>query len=305
MHSTSYQWKVPDGVTIINGQNSTSIQVQWNGKNGGVAVNINNNCITKEISRQVLDPAGQYAYPDPIHPHAVPGIIQAIEYDYGGEGIAYHDMESMNQGNGPRQENGVDTEFKEPNGNVGWFETGEWLEYTIHAEDTVVMDAVFRVASLGGGGPVRILLNGQTKLDNVAIPDTDGWDNFIDHPMGSFLIFPQDTILRIEATGGGFNLGEMKFTESQTTNIIKEHESNGLLLYPNPAGSRLFIECKENIQSLEIFNIYGVKVLFRKLYKKKAPNIIDISDLPDGLYVIRFHILEKSPITEKFYKKNN
>jgi hypothetical protein len=43
-----------------------------------------------------------------------------------------------NQGPGPREDEGVDTEYADNGGpNVGWIIAGEWIEYTISVEDTV------------------------------------------------------------------------------------------------------------------------------------------------------------------------
>ena len=65
-------------------------------------------------------------------PHAIPGIIEAIDFDHGGEGVAYHDKEAENFGGFYRPREGVDIQSTSEGGcGVSWVEDGEWLEYTV------------------------------------------------------------------------------------------------------------------------------------------------------------------------------
>ncbi|MCD4695908.1 MAG: S8 family serine peptidase [Bacteroidales bacterium] len=72
--------------------------------------------------------------------------------------------------------------------------------------------------------------------------------------------------------------------DSIATNI-DTYNTTEILLYPNPAKDKIFIVCKDNIQSVEIFNNSG------QVVKKPGSNIkqieINIADLPDGIYFIR------------------
>jgi hypothetical protein len=98
------------------------------------------------------------------HPQQIPGKIQCEFYDQGGEGIAYHDSDSINSGSGQlnpadgnflnefRMKEAVDisyTKFRTPpiDNNpfnlvepekdqlyVGWTKPGEWIKYTIHVK---------------------------------------------------------------------------------------------------------------------------------------------------------------------------
>src|SRR5258708_20942217 len=59
---------------------------------------------------------------------AVPGKVEAENFDTGGEGVAYHDNEAANQGGQYRTSDGVDIEATTDTGagyNVGWTATGE------------------------------------------------------------------------------------------------------------------------------------------------------------------------------------
>ncbi|MFZ3382920.1 MAG: carbohydrate-binding protein, partial [Candidatus Methanoperedens sp.] len=96
----------------------------------------------------------------------VPGIIQAEDFDNGGEGLAYHDTETVNQGNQYRIADGVDIEKTLDIGggyNIGWTLPGEWLEYTIYVAKNGSYSLETRVAYGGTGGTFHIEFNGVDK----------------------------------------------------------------------------------------------------------------------------------------------
>jgi hypothetical protein len=63
---------------------------------------------------------------------SLPGRIEAENFDNGGEGVAYHDTTSTNEGGFYRSE-GVDIcTCGSPYGlSVGWTQPEEWMEYTV------------------------------------------------------------------------------------------------------------------------------------------------------------------------------
>ncbi len=96
--------------------------------------------------------------------HPVPGQVSALDFDAGGEGVAYHDTEPANLGNyNYRAGEGVDIENPGTFPDVGWIRDGEWLDYTVNASEpqTFVIDVeaanpdptTKRVAILADGVP--------------------------------------------------------------------------------------------------------------------------------------------------------
>ena len=80
----------------------------------------------------------------------------------------------------------------------------------------------------------------------------------------------------------------------------------GMALYPNPARSTLSVELnnfKDNIQGIQILNSLGVVVqqIDRKAYADKQRLEIDVSKLPDGMFVLRV-VTDKQTFTQKFQK---
>src|SRR5207249_1250766 len=95
-------------------------------------------------------------------PQIVPGTIQAEDFDGGGEGVAYHDTDTSNNG-GQYRNTGVDIEStSDPGGgyNVGWTAAGEWLKYSINATVDGIYTLQARVASSGDGGTFHFEFDG-------------------------------------------------------------------------------------------------------------------------------------------------
>jgi hypothetical protein len=108
---------------------------------------------------------------------ALPGTIQAEEFDTGGEGVGYHDLTPSNLGGAYRPSEGVDIEATTDTGggyNVGWFSAGEWLAYGVSIQGgTYTITA--RVASEGAGGNFHVEVDGVDRTGPIAVPDTGGW----------------------------------------------------------------------------------------------------------------------------------
>jgi beta-glucosidase len=87
--------------------------------------------------------------------HRLPGRIEAEDYDTGGEGVAYYNTTTGNAGGAYRADDiGIQPTTDTGGGyNVGWINTGEWLEYTVNVPDpSAIYSVSVRVASSSGCG---------------------------------------------------------------------------------------------------------------------------------------------------------
>ena len=111
-------------------------------------------------------------------PAAVPGTIQAEDFDNGGEGVGYHDTDSTNSGGAYRQ-TGVDIESTSGGGyDVGWIASGEWMNYTVNVASAGTYTVQLRVASPGGGS-MHVGFNTASNVwQTVAVPGTGGWQTW-------------------------------------------------------------------------------------------------------------------------------
>ncbi|HYO10140.1 MAG TPA: carbohydrate-binding protein [Tepidisphaeraceae bacterium] len=128
-------------------------------------------------------PGGQQPYtgaPMPIFASA-PATLQAEDFDKGGQGVAYSDVESANLGGKYRTGEGVDIQSTTDAGggfNVAHVKAGEWLEYTVNVGQAGTYDFGFRVASTGSNGKFHLDVDGANVTGAMTVPNTGGFQAF-------------------------------------------------------------------------------------------------------------------------------
>ena len=185
----------------------------------------------------------------PFAAHEIPGTIACNEYDFGNAEIAYHDQDykrvrwdifqPWNSGSEFRND-GVDLEKSSDAAgakySIGWITNGEWLKYTITVKQAGIYDVLLRVASLSGGGILKLVLNGQELTSNIAVPRTNGWYTWATLNVPNIVLPAGVQTVTLFFVNAGFNINQMKFVLKAATEveaiphgtIIKEY-----LLHPN------------------------------------------------------------------------
>jgi len=111
-------------------------------------------------------------------PWAIPGVVQAENFDVGGEGVAYHDTTPGNQGGQYRMDVDVDIIADSGRYVINNFQTGEWLEYTINVTATGVYRIEVLVSSQFSTSRFRMALDGQNVTGSLSVPNTGSWHTF-------------------------------------------------------------------------------------------------------------------------------
>ncbi|MDD5688227.1 MAG: discoidin domain-containing protein [Elusimicrobia bacterium] len=161
---------------------------------------------------------------------SVPNIkIEAEDFDKGGEGVGYHDIEANNRGGQYRTDEGVDIENCSEGGyNVGYVLAGEWLKYTINIKTAGTYTIEVRVACGGNGGSFHIEIDDVDKTGPLTVPDTGGWQTWqtlikkgVSLSAGQHIMkLAMDTI-GTEATGN-FNYINLKYESEQSDAATEE-----------------------------------------------------------------------------------
>jgi hypothetical protein len=152
----------------------------------------------------VITPAPQSPY-DGVIP--IPGVIQAENYDNGGEGLAYHDSDAVNSGATYRTD-GVDIEPCADAGggyNVGWMDSAEWLAYTVNVSVAGYYDIIARVASPNDGGSLRVQINDQ-DVASLTVPNTGAWQTWTTVTAAAVSLNAGQQILKVLVDNGGWNV---------------------------------------------------------------------------------------------------
>ena len=154
--------------------------------------------------------------PFPGHPFAVPGMIQAEDFDRGGEGVAYHDNVPGNAGGLYRPDEDVDIISPHAGGfAVNNLESGEWLEYGISAPQA----GVFRIEALASsefeGSRWHMEIDGIDVTGPVTVPGTGSWKTFQWTGAGGVRLAAGPHLLRIHAEQEYFNLDAVRILADQ------------------------------------------------------------------------------------------
>ena len=125
----------------------------------------------------VVDAQLAEAYPVGAPAHAVPGQIQAEDYDMGGEGVGYHDLSAGNSGTAYRSDD-VDIKVVADGSTVvGWFQSGEWLAYALDVTADGSYDVRLRTGSAYTPTRTLIVAIDGTTVGQVEAPNIADWDS--------------------------------------------------------------------------------------------------------------------------------
>ena len=88
--------------------------------------------------------------------------------------------------------------------NIGWIETGEWLEYTVTITQPGTYTTKAIIAS-NGSGKMRIKVNGKQIGSDMKIPDTGGNQNWGQVNFGQQSFSAGEALVRVEILEGEFS----------------------------------------------------------------------------------------------------
>src|SRR5580692_12778011 len=115
-------------------------------------------------------------------PAAVPGPVQAANYDTGGQGTAYN-VTSVNGSANSYRSDGVDLEACTDTGggdDIGWTAAGQWFKYTVNVATAGTYTVSVRLASPSGvtDGLHIASSSGANLSGNINVPATGGWQTW-------------------------------------------------------------------------------------------------------------------------------
>jgi hypothetical protein len=153
-------------------------------------------------------------------PRALPGIVQAEDFDEGGEGVAYHDLDVNNNGGGYRQ-TAVDTWCNGVDCGIGWIGVGEWLEYTVNVTTSGSYTVEASVGAPAPGGSFHIEVDGVNKTGTLQVPNTGDWRTWGTVTKADVTLAAGQHVIRVvmdtnNAWGAVCDFNYLRFTLSQT-----------------------------------------------------------------------------------------
>lgn len=164
----------------------------------------------------------------PFKEHKIPGTIAASDYDIGNNGVSYYDLEykrvssndNQNTGNNgwEYRNDGVDiqsSEDPEVDYNVGWIDSGEWLEFTVEVTESANYEVRARVASNNTNGRMTLAIDNTNIAPTASVPNTGGYQNWGQVLIAEAAYIEAGThVLRVKFGAGGFNLSVIDFKKA-------------------------------------------------------------------------------------------
>ena len=238
----------------------------------------------------------------------IPGEIEAIYFDAGGEGKAYHDADAgaskgLLLAANPRYAIVGQEDVEIETNNVGWINDGEWLRYTIsHVTKGDYKLKAMLAANPANGGDVTISLNGEV-IANIVNATTTGWQEYqaftSDVSIANDLT---DAVLKVEfsnssATSYLLNINSILFEAASGT---KEIGLDHFKMYPNPVKDILYLNGSENIEDIAICALDGRKI---KQLKPSQENTVVLNSLNSGIYLVQLKMRNGEIYSRKLIKE--
>jgi hypothetical protein len=145
---------------------------------------------------------------------AVPGTVQAENYDTGGQGVAYNVTSVNGSGNSYRSD-GVDLEATTDTGggyDLGWTAAGQWFRYTVNAATAGTYTVSLRLAAPNAVTDALHIANasGTNLSGNVTAPATGGYQTWT--TVSASVTLPAGTqTLTVDQDAAGWNINYITF----------------------------------------------------------------------------------------------
>lgn len=214
----------------------------------------------------------------------IPGELEVEEYDFGGEGLAYHDTEPANIPGGLRPNEGVDIGAYGSGFILGYVALNEWIEYTVNVSQSGTYTVVAEVASEVVNGAFSITFDKNNASTNFSTPNTGNWTAFQDITSNTEIeLEAGEQQMRLNITNGNpFNVDRLIFNLETVSVTDMDAEQAGFKISPNPVSDYFEISSNENVSLLKLFDIQG------QLIKRYTPeNRYRIpNNLSSGIYIL-------------------
>ncbi len=170
--------------------------------------------------------------------------------------------------------------------NVGWIETGDWMDYHVSVGTAGAYTVDYRIASIAAGGQVQ-LKSGNAVLATTNLPNSGGWQTWITAST-TVNLNAGDQILRIYASSGGFNLNWVNFQKKVITNISPVVSFTAPLnnaVYTIPASVNFSVNASDadgTVSKVEFFN--GTTLVSTDV---AAPYTFSMNNMAIGIYTLK------------------
>lgn len=223
----------------------------------------------------------------PYSTHTIPGTIELEEFDYGGEGISYHDEDPENQGEVFRIDEPVDIDDVNGGGYcLGWTASDEWVEFTVEVEETGRYDIDYRMASPVTTGSFHLEIDDTPITPSVNVANTGGWQNWQEETIFGIDLTAGIHVLKFYIDNDGLNMDRLVFRRAVVTASEVSSFEEAILVYPNPARGEGFTVEVPSSSNVNVVDNKGVVIYKTYISSSKK---INTSGWNPGTYLLEFN----------------
>jgi hypothetical protein len=287
-----YNWSLPDGVSLLSGEGTSSITVQWNDAPGDIQVEVSTACdaIVSNVFHvdYLIQPGSDRWDVLPVNE-----AQQLLWQSNSGTGNSL----SLSEENDALV---VDFEVTNPTQNPYFF-----YDFNGLIDLTAINEMAFDL-KIDPDNPPSLLrfdlvdVYGNVELVNLfQMNSFDSDDSFHFHyhhfsskADGSFLL---NKIAQIrvyvnfgifgKAGSGRFVIQNMRFQEATSTAVGELAEQSHFKVYPNPARQLINIELVEDVRTVKLFSMSGQLLISKAGFRERSYQL-NLNGLESGLYLL-------------------
>lgn len=262
------------------------------------------------VNRAVADALLRQPHTEELLPYSdnkVPGKVYAPDYDLGRYGIAYMDVDGVEDTHGTAGDyttwnkgwayraDGVDiADCKDSGSNgyyVGWTAAGEWMKYTIDVEETADYRMTIRYASENAKTVMAFEVDGIAIAPDVTLNSTSGWDSWKTVLVSRVVLTAGKHVLKVSTVSGGANLVSYIFNDPKP---VSDVEFKAVSAKTSEDGKHVYLSVNKDVAGSDI-NISDFVV-------KTESDIIDVESVTLGAASAK--LIDVS-LASKVYRDNN
>lgn len=260
---------------------------------------------TVETAPAKQDPFGGKAW-------AIPGVIQAEDYDEGGSRVSFYDKSSENEGGAYREDAvdivALDSTDASKGYAIGYTEAGEWLEYTVDVTKTGTYSVAVVMATASERAGVQLSIDGKVVTDSLIAEQGEDWSAYVATQAELGELAEGEHVLKMLVVGNYVNIDWLRICEGTTCDASVDSVANPDSTKAEadssraPANSEItfvsnaFLQAPatENaIQGVEVFSVAGRFLGRFDVARGNVTETLKVAGLPKGIYFVRSKRLGK------------
>jgi hypothetical protein len=151
----------------------------------------------------------------------LPGTIPAVNFDKGGQGVAYNDLSSGNLGGLYRTSESPDIYASTDSGagayQIANFQTGEWMSYTVNVATAGSYDLGIRAANNAAAGAFHIEVDGVDATGSIPVANTGSWTAYQWFGKKGVALAAGKHVVKLVSDSQWFNVSALSAAASSTS----------------------------------------------------------------------------------------